>query len=309
MVSALTLRKGSLRLKLSNWPAVTVWPPRVTKSTMLFIRGSLAGWFGLASLRVPCQITGMKLLSRLAVVLSLLALEELKSSPIIRDPGAIYLSDFGQKPLRVKVLRAAPCYFDIGLTRYAGTLRFPQVVQIEAVTDHACRIRGNAQQGGVAAWVPYEELEALPPDLLANLKKSEERRKMVDALIAKNEVAIGMTIDEVGRSLGKPQKKTNRADKEGTQQVWEFIKYELVPQTTYAPGYSQTVIQNPGKTGGVIVQGSSGIYGSTIYVKVPVGTLKVTFKDGIVESLDQTEGTLVGAGQVSIVTPPLNVYW
>ena len=58
----------------------------------------------------------------------------------------------------------------------------------------------------------------------------------------------------------------------------------------------------------VIVQGG-GYYANTIYVKVPVGTLKVFFKDGIVDALDQTEGTLVGAGQVSVVTPPINVYW
>ena len=84
---------------------------------------------------------------------------------------------------------------------------------MEAFSDYGCRIRGNAQQGGVAAWVPYNELEPLPEGLLANFKKSEERRKVVDELIARNEVAIGMTIDEVGRSLGKPQKITNRADK------------------------------------------------------------------------------------------------
>lgn len=231
------------------------------------------------------------------------------SSPIIRDPGAIYLSDFGLKPLKLKMLKAAPCYFDIGLTRYAGTLRFPQIVQVEAVADHACRIRGNAQQGGVAAWLDYQYLEPLPDGLLANLKKSEERRKIVEALIAKAEVAIGMTVDEVGRSLGKPQKKTNRADKAGTQQVWEYIKYELVPQTTYAPGYGQAVIPNPNpnKPGKVIVTGG-GLVPTTTYLKVPVGKLAVTFKDGIVESLDQTEGTLAG-GQVSIVTPPLNIYW
>jgi hypothetical protein len=143
------------------------------------------------------------------------------------------------------VLRPAPCYFDINMTRYAGTLRFPQVVQVEAFSDFGCRIRGNAQQGGVAAWVPYNELEPLPEGLLANLKKSEERRKVVDELIARNEVAIGMTIDEVGRSLGKPQKITNRADQEGTTQIWEFIKYDLVPQTTYAPAYGQTIVNPP----------------------------------------------------------------
>ncbi|HRJ72124.1 MAG TPA: hypothetical protein PLS03_07855 [Terrimicrobiaceae bacterium] len=255
----------------------------------------------------------MKHLSRLFVFLVFLAADqEASAAPIIREAGAIYLSDFGQKPLKVKILRPAPCYFDIGMTRYAGTLRFPQIVQIEAVTESACRIRGNAQQGGVAAWIPFNELEPLPPDLVANLRKSEERRQVVEALIAKNEVAIGMTMAEVGRSLGKPQKTTKRADKDGTQQVWEFVKYDLVPQTTYAPGYSQTVVNIPGsgkKPGGTIVQGVSGYYPSTIYVKVPVGTLTVTFKDGIVDTLDQSEGTLVGAGQVSIVTPPINVYW
>ena len=246
----------------------------------------------------------MKLLSRLAVFLFMVA-GEVDAAPIIRESGAIYLSDFGQKPLRLRVLRPAPCYFDIGMTRYAGTLRFPQVVQVEAFSDYGCRVRGNAQQGGVAAWVPYNELEPLPEGLLANLKKSEERRKIVDELIARNEVAIGMTIDEVGRSLGRPQKVTNRADQDGTTQIWEFIKYDLVPQTTYAPGYGQTIV-NPYRPP-VVVQ--SGYYPTTIYVKVPVGRLKVVFKEGIVDSLDQTEGTLYGAGQVSVVTPPINVYW
>ena len=40
-----------------------------------------------------------------------------------------------------------------------------------------------------------------------------------------------------------------------------------------------------------------------------MGTLTVSFKEGVVDALDQSEGTLVGAGQVSIVTPPINVYW
>jgi len=233
------------------------------------------------------------------------------ADPIVREPGAIYLSDFGQKPLQVRTARPAPSYFDIGMTRYAGTLRYPQIVQVEAVSDNGCRVRGNAQQGGVVAWVPFADLDNLPDGLLANLKKSEERRKMVEALIAKNQVAIGMTVDEVGRSLGKPQKTTKRADKDGTEQIWEFIKYDLVPQTTYGTGYNQTVVTYPGSKGrppATVVQTAPGYYANTIYVKVPVGTLKVTFKDGLVESLDQTEGTLA-SGQVSVVTPPINVYW
>ena len=92
---------------------------------------------------------------------------------------------------------------------------------------------------------------------------------------------------------------------------WEYIKYTLVPQTTYFPGYGQTIVKYPGapkRPQTVIVQGGTGYYPNTIYVKVPVGTLKVSFKDGIVDALDQTEGTLAGGGQVSVVTPPINVY-
>lgn len=245
-------------------------------------------------------------LAALAVTL-LAGLAAAEAAPIVREPGAIYLSDFGEKPLKVALARPAPSYFDIGMTRYAGTLRFPQVVQAEAFAQDACRVRGNAQQGGVAAWIPYNELQGLPENFLANLQKAEDRRIQVEALIAQNEVAIGMTIEEVGRSLGKPQKKTKRADKDGTTQTWEFIKYDLVPQTAYAPGTTQTVIPGkPGKPGGVVTQ--SGYYAQTVYVKVPVGTLKVDFKDGIVEALDQSEGTLAGAN-ATIVAPPITVFW
>jgi hypothetical protein len=248
------------------------------------------------------------LLPALVLALSCVA----PAAPIVREPGAIYLSDFGVKPLRLKVLESAPAYFDTAQSRYAGNLRFPQIVQIEGLDANGLlRVRGNAQQGGIAAWVDPKFLEPLPENFAENLRKSEERRNQVEALIAKNEAAIGMTPDEVGRSLGKPQKKTNRADSSGTQQIWEYIKYQLVPQTTVAPVNNQTILtfqKTTNSPGGTIVQNSQGLAASTIYIKVPVGTLTVTFKDNIVEALDQSEGTTTG-GQVSVVIPPLNVYW
>lgn len=253
----------------------------------------------------------MARLSPLALILAFACVAN-ASAPIIREAGAIYLSDLGIKPLRIKVLEPGPAYFDTAQTRYAGTLRFPQVVQVEGLDSNGLiRMRGNAQQGGIVAWVAPRFLEPLPDKFEENLRKSEARRLQVEALISKNEVAIGMTSGEVGRSLGKPQKKTNRADKSGTQQIWEYIKYQLVPQTTYAPANNQTVITYPKTTnspGGTLVQNNQGLAASTIYIKVPVGTLTVTFKDDIVEALDQSEGT-TGSGQVSVVIPPLNVYW
>lgn len=248
---------------------------------------------------------------RLVPVLALLLAWTAHASPIIREPGAIYLSDLGLKPMRLKLLEPAPCFFDVAQTRFGGTLRFPQTLQMEAIAaDGSLCIRGNAQQGGVAAWVNPQFVEPLPPDFVANLRKAEDRRIQVEALISKNEVAIGMTTEEVGRSLGKPQKRTNRADANGTQQVWEYVRYELVPQTTYVPVNNQTIIQLPG-TGTnqppqTIVQGGAGYAPSTIYVKVPVGKLAVTFRDDIVTELDQSERSRRG-GEVSVVIPPLTL--
>jgi hypothetical protein len=252
----------------------------------------------------------MKSFSPLLLALAFVALAD--AAPIIREAGAVYLSDFGLKPMRLKLLEPAPAYFDTNQSRYAGTLRFPQIVQIDGIDANGLlRVRGNAQQGGIAAWVSPQFLEPLPEKFQENLQKADARRIEVEALISRNEVAIGMTAEEVGRSLGKPQKKTNRADKSGTQQIWEFIKYDLVPQTTWVPVVNQTTVifdKTTNRPGGSIIQNNQGLAPSTIYVKVPVGTLTVTFANNIVESLNQSEGTTTG-GQVSVVIPPLNVYW
>jgi hypothetical protein len=197
--------------------------------------------------------------------------------------------------------------------RYAGTLRFPQAVKLDAVApDGMLRVRGNARQGGVAAWVEPAFLEPLAPDFVDNLRAAEDRRRQVEALIARGEVAIGMTPDEVARSLGKPQKRSSRTGRDGSTQVFEYISYKLVPQTVYSPSYVETVLgvrPDPRrKLETVVVQGGYGYSAATIYVKVPVGTITVGFVDGIVESIEESEGTLAGA-KASLVVPPVNVGW
>jgi hypothetical protein len=197
--------------------------------------------------------------------------------------------------------------------RYAGTLRFPQAVKLDAVAPSGMlRVRGNAKQGGVAAWVDPAYLEPLPPDFVANLQRAEERRRQVEELIARNEVAIGMTPDEVARSLGKPQKRSSRTSRDGSSQIFEYIRYKLIPQTVYSPSYVESItgVRPDPRTRleTVVVRGGYGYNASTVYVKVPVGTITVSFTEGIVESIEESEGTLVGAN-ASIVVPPVNLVW
>jgi hypothetical protein len=238
------------------------------------------------------------------------------AGPIVREEGAIYLDDFSVPALRLSLREAAPCYFDLQGRRFAGTLRFPQLVRLDAVApDGMLRVRGNAQQGGVAAWVDPRFLQEPPEGFVDALRKAEERRRQVEQLIANNEVAIGMTLEEVTRSLGKPQKKSSRTGREGSTQVFEYIKYDIIPQTSYTPAFRQSIVgfrpdpRDPRQQARrVVVNSGVGYDASTVYLKVPVGTVTVSFTNGVAESIEQSEGTLAGAN-ASIVVPPVNVAW
>lgn len=199
------------------------------------------------------------------------------------------------------------------MKRYAGTLRFPQAVQLEAIAVNGLlRVRGSARQGGVAAWIEPRFIAGLPENYLEIALRAEKRRRDVEDLVARNEVAIGMTPDEVTRSLGKPQKRSSRTGRESSTEEFEYIKYKLIPQTVYTPAYVQSLtgyLPRPGERfERVVVRGGYGYDQSTVYLKVPVGTTKVAFADGLVESVEETEGTLVGAS-ASIVVPPVDLGW
>ena len=152
-------------------------------------------------------------------------------------------------------------------------------------------MRGQAQQGQVLGWVEPKYLSPLKPEFLANLKQNAARQAEVEALIARNEVAINMTPEEVTRALGKPAKKTSRLDASGREEVWEFVRFERVPQEV--TGYDRY---------GRLVT-------NYVYVKVPAGKLSVTFKNNLAAALEQSEGTLDRAARVKIVAVPFSLFY
>lgn len=211
------------------------------------------------------------------------------SGAVIREEGAIYLEDLLVKPARLATIADAPIYYHNDLARYLGTLRKGQIVELQAITDKAYRVRGVAQQGQVAGWVDPKYLNPLKKDFVDNLKQNAARLEQVKALIAKNEVAINMTPEEVQQALGKPTKKTSHVDAGGRQDIWEFIRYERVPQETVGRDFNGNLV-------------------STItYIKVPTGKLAITFANNLVSALEQTEGSLEKGAQPKIVSAPFAV--
>jgi hypothetical protein len=223
--------------------------------------------------------------------------------PIVRVPDAMYLYDFGQPPVPLRVIHAnARAFSDPALTRTVGTLRFPQTVQATAFLPAACRITGKARQGRIAGWVALRDLEPLPDDFLQNLTEAARRRERVEALIARNEAAIGMTMDEVRRALGRPQRTSRQADRFAKREVWEYVRYRLMPQTSTFQQPAHTTRWVPHR--GIVTTTHPGFHTQTQMVRVPIGKTKVTFENGVVAEIRQTEGA-PAAGRATIVAPPI----
>ncbi len=218
---------------------------------------------------------------------ALLAAE--KPSGLLREPGAIYLADFVAKPVKLVTIADAGVLSKPADGRFLGTIPKGSPVELVAVTDKAFRIRGEARQGGVVGWVDVSAVGPVKPEFLESLRKNAKRREGVEALIEKNEVGLNMTPDEVNASLGKAQKKTSKLDGGGRKDVWEYVRYTRVPQET-------TGLDRNGR-----------LTTSTIYVKIPAGKLSVTFENGLVTSLEQSEGTTDVQAPIRLVPAPITL--
>ncbi|HUF63390.1 MAG TPA: hypothetical protein VMN36_15045 [Verrucomicrobiales bacterium] len=206
-----------------------------------------------------------------------------------REEGAIYLEDFLSDPVELRILQTVNAFYTLEGKRYLGTMKPGQVVEVLAISDRAYRVRGVAQQGQVAGWVGPKFLEPVEDEFLDNLRKAAERKKIVDELIAAKEVALGMTIDEVEQSLGKPTRKSSRIDAEGRSDTYDYITYKNVPQYNYyRDGYGR-------------------VFRDVYYVKVETGKVSVEFQDGIVGAVAEMEDNQRG-GALKVVPAPVGLF-
>ncbi len=210
-------------------------------------------------------------------------------SSLPRETGAVYLEDFEVRPVRLVIAADAAVYTKPGDGKFLGTIRKGSAVELLAIADTAYRVRGQATQGGVAGWVDAQGVSALKPEFIESLKQNAKRKAEVDAMIAKGEVALNMTPQEVTTALGKIQKKTSKLDAQGRKEVWECIRYTRVPQET--TGYDH----------------AGRLVTSTVHVKVPSGKLTVTFENNLVSALEQTEGNTDVQPPVRLVPVPILV--
>lgn len=214
-----------------------------------------------------------------------------RKSLLDADPEVVYLDQALKKPLDLKVIKEAPVFSDKEGNVRLGTLKANQTVRVEAITEKNYRVRGQGTRDGIAGWVAPWAFTSTDPEFVANLKLLYDRQIQVQKLIAAKSVAVGMTLDEVALSLGKPTKTSLRKTATGQSGRWDFIEYEDIKN------YATEIDRTSGQTYRRLVS----------VTRVEKGKTGVEFENDVVTAVEESEDRQ--GGNVRIIVPPLFFRW
>lgn len=213
-----------------------------------------------------------------------------RKSLLDSDPTVVYLDKTIAKPIELKVIKEAPVFSDKEGRQRLGTLKANQTVRLEAITEKIYRVRGQGTRDGIAGWVAPWAFSSTDPEFVANLKQLYERQIQVQNLIAAHQVAVGMTLDEVTLSKGKPTKTSLRKTATGQSGSWEFIEYDDVKNyVTEIDAYGNAYRRLASVT------------------RVEKGKTVVEFENDVVSAVVESEDHQ--GGNVKIIVPPLIFRW
>ena len=214
-----------------------------------------------------------------------------RKSLLDADPEVVYLEQALKKPLDLKVIKEAPVFSDKDGNVRLGTLKANQSVRVEAITGKNYRVRGQGTRDGISGWVAPWAFSSTDPEFVANLKLLYDRQIQVQKLIAAKSVAVGMKLDEVTLSMGKPTKTSLRKTATGQSGRWDFIEYEDVKN------YATEIDRTTGQTYRRLVS----------VTRVEKGKTGVEFENDIVTAVEESEDRQ--GGNVRIIVPPLIFRW
>jgi len=214
-----------------------------------------------------------------------------KKSLLNNDPDVIYLSEHIDRTIHLMVIKPATIYATHKGGRKLGTFNANTKVQLLAITGKAYRVKGQAAHAGVSGWISPQLVASKDKDFIVNLKKLYERQMAVKELIANRDVAIGMTLDEVRKSLGEPTETEVKQTRKGESGKWDFVITE--EQKHYR------TIRDP-HTGGVYRQLSH-------ITTEEKSRTTIEFEDNTVTTVTRKKNN--GPGKVRIIPAPVIFAW
>jgi hypothetical protein len=206
------------------------------------------------------------------------------------EPGTIALEGLLPKPVRLTIVQESPIFYTSLFDRTLGSMAPTTVVTLIGLSDSGYKVRGRARHGDVSGWMRKGDVHMPDPTFPEKLKALYSRQTEVAAMIAAHQIAIGMTRQEAQLSLGKPTRTNTRVTAAGREERLEYAIFERVPQAAVGRAPDGQLVQ------------------SVIYVKVEVGTLSVSFKNNVVEAIEETKGNPLQGGGVKILPVPITLW-
>tara|TARA_R110002096_G_scaffold169222_1_gene340742 strand:+ start:5288 stop:5995 length:708 start_codon:yes stop_codon:yes gene_type:complete len=235
----------------------------------------------------------MKALIHSLLILILLFSPAPTQAELSRETGAIYLEDVLEPDQSVilRVIHPAPIYYQLDGKRRLGTLRVGFDAEIVAISQKAYMVRAKAQHADVKGWISPQALQAHNGgDFVKVLGQLYQRQLVVQELIEKRQVALGMTLHEVQESLGNPDRINSAIDATGKQDTLEYVTYKRVAQTV-------TRFDEFGVP-----------YSDIVYVNVEVGKVAIGLVDEIVHSINHMEAARNCGSGITLKPPPLLIF-
>lgn len=189
------------------------------------------------------------------------------------------------KPVMLTATGTVTICSDRQLRTRLGEVAVRTPVRLLAYTPEVYYVSGRGTRGSLlTGWADPGALSAVEPALIQEVEANLEKREEIEEAIANRDVVLGMSPEDVERSLGRPAARSRSKSRDHSTETWTYIRYESVPQT-------QT---------GLTVDGITTA--TTVNVRVPAGRTVITFEDGVVSAFENLEEAVSGSG-ATVVTP------
>lgn len=208
------------------------------------------------------------------------------------EEDVVLVKEFAPDGIELKVEKPGIVYATKKGGRSRGTLKTGTKAELVSFTDRAYFVRGTRTDNlGVFGWVTPAAFTTKDPDFVEKLKKVHKRQLLVRELIANEEVALGMTPEEVSQIYPEPTKTKVRRNAKGQTQVWEMIEYDEINH--YA------TIRHP--TTGVLFRQI------THTTREEISKVVVEFENGYVTAIEESKNN--GPRRPTMVGAPIVFAW
>jgi hypothetical protein len=180
----------------------------------------------------------------------------------------------GSEPaLELKVLHRAPLTSHQDSSGLIAFLAKGQTVSVLELGERMYYVVARTPTGDARGWIDASLVEAPPAELMEKIRERRKHAATNRGLIARHEVAAGMTRDELRASIGEPDSRMELRLPDGSAaEQWSYVTYRYLPTyavDTDAAGKSRRVVS---------------------YRRLPAGRKIVTFRgDEVVALEDETK--------------------